>query len=65
MEVNEQLLTSFTQGAPCMNFYLSDLNAENNLGGLHRHNFFQLILLMEGTIEHTIDFEQCIQMRRI
>lgn len=58
MEVNEQLLTSFTQGAPCMNFYLSDLNAENNLGGLHRHNFFQLILLMEGTIEHTIDFEQ-------
>lgn len=57
MEVNEQVLDSFTEGTPCINFYLTELTPEAKIEGLQRHNFFQLILLEEGSIEHTIDFE--------
>lgn len=58
MEVNEQLLDSFTDGTPCVNFYLEEIDAQTNHDGLHRHNFFQLILLEKGYIDHIIDFEQ-------
>lgn len=58
MEVNEQVLDSFTDGTPCANFYLKKIDANDNHDGLHRHNFFQLILLEEGHIDHVVDFEQ-------
>ncbi len=57
MEVNEQVLNAFTQGTPCTNFYLTEINSKTIHEDLHRHNFFQLILLEEGSAEHTIDFK--------
>lgn len=57
MVVNEQHLDKYTQGTPCVNFYLKEIDSRKNYEGLHRHNFFQLILLEKGHIDHVIDFE--------
>ena len=57
MIVNEQFLDNYMQGTPWANFYLEKIDGRKNYGGLHRHNFFQLILLEKGTINQTIDFE--------
>ncbi len=58
MIINEQHLDAYTQGTPCVNFYLEEVDRLKNQNGLHRHNFFQLILLEEGNIDLTVDFEQ-------
>ncbi len=57
MKINEQVLNTFTQGTPCTNFYLTEINSQTIHENLHRHNFFQLILLENGTADHTIDFK--------
>lgn len=56
MEQLNQLLSSYTASAKCMNFFIHTLNAENVQKGLHRHDFFQMILLEKGKINHFIDF---------
>lgn len=57
MIINEQHLDTYTHGTPCVNFYLEEIDRLKNQDGLHRHNFFQLILLEEGNIDLTVDFE--------
>ena len=58
MEHLNQLLSTYTTNAKCMNFYIHTLTVKNVQKGLHRHDFFQVILLEEGTIKHFIDFSQ-------
>ena len=58
MEHLNQLLSTYTANAKCMNFYIHTLTPENVQKGLHRHDFFQMILLEEGTITHFVDFSK-------
>ncbi len=56
MEQQNQQLTDYTAGAPCLNFYIHHLSPENVLSGSHRHDFFQIILVERGTARQQIDF---------
>lgn len=63
MEQQNQLLSTYTANAKCMNFFIHSLTPENVQKGIHRHDFFQMILLEEGTINHFIDFSK-FQMKK-
>ena len=58
MEHYNQQLSSYTKNTKCMNFFIHDLTGENALKGVHRHDFYQIILLEKGTASHIIDFDQ-------
>lgn len=57
MEHYNQQLSSYTKESKCMNFFFHTLLGENALKGVHRHDFYQIILLEKGTANHVIDFE--------
>lgn len=57
MTIKEQHLYTYTQGTPCANFYIEEIDSPEKSHGLYRRDFFQLILLDKGTIDQTIDFK--------
>lgn len=58
MEQKNQLLNSYTQKDNGMNFYIHTLTSENELKDIHRHDFFQIILMEQGEAHHAIDFSE-------
>lgn len=55
--INIKTLDTYTKNNFCKIFYIKTVNAENFNREIHRHNFFQIILLKKGHIKHWIDFE--------
>ena len=55
--INQRTLDSYTKENFCKIFSVQQLNPKNITQEIHRHNFFQIILLRQGQIKHWIDFE--------
>ena len=58
MDHKNQQLAHYTEGKRCCNFHIHHLSAQNNIAGLHRHDFFQIIFLDEGSGRQHIDFAE-------
>ncbi len=56
MEQRIQHLADYTREAYCMNFFVHRLRGGEEVGEVHRHDFFQIILLEEGRARHMVDF---------
>ena len=52
-----QTLDTYTKNEFCKIFSMQTVNAQNVGTDIHRHNFFQIILLYKGKARHWIDFE--------
>lgn len=53
-----QTLDQYTQDSFCKIFALHSISRENAGKEIHRHNFFQIILLKKGKLRHWIDFKE-------
>ena len=49
-------LDHYTAGASCSNFHVHRLLSKGTETDLHRHDFFQIIILQQGTVKQFIDF---------
>lgn len=58
MDSQSRLLDYYTAGTNCTNFYVHQLKKTEDMEELHRHDFFQIILLQQGTIRQSIDFTE-------
>lgn len=58
MEHRNQQLSLYTGEERLLNFHIHTLTPDNVLQELHRHNFFQIILLECGKADHAIDFRE-------
>lgn len=56
--INDKTLDRYIKGNFCKIFSFHSVNAETVGKEIHRHNFFQIILLKKGTIKHWIDFQE-------
>lgn len=52
-----QTLDSYTENNFCKVFSIQYLNMEKAIKELHRHSFYQIMLLKKGSIKHFVDFE--------
>ena len=55
--INQRTLDSYTKDSFCKIFSVQHFDAKDIAKDIHRHNFFQIILLRKGKIRHWIDFE--------
>ena len=56
--INDKTLDRYTKGNFCKIFSFQSVNAETVGKEIHRHNFFQIVLLKKGTMKHWIDFKE-------
>lgn len=52
-----QTLDSHTEEKFCKLFSVQSLNSDTTLKEIHRHSFYQILILKKGSIKHFIDFE--------
>lgn len=52
-----QTLDNHTEQQFCKVFSIQSYNAEETLKEIHRHSFYQILVLKKGSIKHFIDFE--------
>ncbi len=52
-----QTLEQYTEGNSCKIFSLRSFTAADTLRQFHRHSFYQIVLLRNGSMKHFIDFE--------
>ena len=57
--VYNQTLDTYTQNNFCKIFSVQSILAGQEGKEIHRHNFFQIILIRKGNVKHWIDFEMC------
>lgn len=57
MEIINKTLDLYTENTICKNFYIYTLSSETLQDNLHRHNFYQIVILRKGKMRHWIDFE--------
>ena len=57
--VYNQTLDKYTQDRFCKIFSVQRISGGQEGQEIHRHNFFQIILIRKGTLKHWIDFEVC------
>lgn len=50
-------LDSYTKDNPCKIFAVQKVTHDSVLADIHRHSFYQIILLKKGTLRHFIDYE--------
>ena len=55
--INQRTLDCYTRDNFCKIFSVQHFDAQNITKDIHRHNFFQIILLHKGKVRHWIDFE--------
>ena len=55
--INSRTLDYYTKDKFCKIFYIQTVNATKIERDIHRHDFFQIILLNKGSMNHWIDFE--------
>ena len=55
--INQRTLDSYTKDNFCKIFSVQHFDIHTITKEIHRHNFFQVILLRQGSIRHWIDFE--------
>ena len=53
-----QTLEFYTKDKFCKIFFFQTITAENVVRDIHRHNFFQIVLLTKGKGKHWINFEE-------
>lgn len=58
MDFKELHLLNLIKGNPCTNFYLQELNYGNHFDGAYRNDFYMLLVITEGTIDYTVDFNR-------
>lgn len=56
MSIKEEHLDTYTRNSKCINFYVKSVTFSECNNYLHRHNYFQIILLIKGNAVHSIDF---------
>lgn len=52
-----QTLDAYTEEKFCKIFSIQSYNSENTLKEIHRHSFYQIMILRKGSMRHFIDFE--------
>lgn len=52
-----QILESYTKGSACKIFSVQKIRSETVVTDIHRHSFYQIIILKKGMIKHFIDYE--------
>lgn len=52
-----QTLDTYTEEKYCKVFSVQSYNAEKTLKEIHRHSFYQIMVLKKGSVNHFIDFE--------
>ncbi len=57
MNINNKSLDSYTKDNFCKIFSFQSFNSATVEKEIHRHQFFQILLLKKGKIKHWIDFE--------
>ena len=57
MNINNKSLDSYTKNNFCKIFSFQSFNSATVEKEIHRHKFFQILLLKKGKIKHWVDFE--------
>lgn len=52
-----QTLDAYTEEKFCKVFSVQSLNSDTTLKEVHRHSFYQILILKKGSVKHFIDFE--------
>lgn len=52
-----QILDSYTKDSACKIFSVQKIRPETVITDIHRHSFYQIIILKKGMIKHFIDYE--------
>ena len=55
--VNHQSLELYTKDSFCKIFSIQKVNAQTVGKEIHRHNFYQIILVTKGEVRHRVDFK--------
>ena len=58
MKNETRTLREYTAGSYCANFHIHRFEAPEVVSGLHRHDFFQIILLETGEAKQFVDFTE-------
>ena len=52
-----QTLDAYTEEKFCKVFSIQSFNSDKTLKEIHRHSFYQILILKKGSVKHFIDFE--------